>query len=140
MEKKDKDDALMRRFINALSAIMNTKKRKESKTRNEFRLNLDANHPNFIFEEDKEKDEISSIGITHEPETFGVKNMPLTENPKKGKTEQAYIRNGVIQSSHKNFSRKTLKNMKFSSEDKPNVKSKIRNYKKNRKKKNKKKK
>ena len=138
MGKKDDNKAnrqynnQMRRLINILIGIRD---RKRGKVRNEFRQNLDAKHPNFIFEADTENDTYKAIGITHEAETFGKKNMPLKRNPKRGKSEPSYIRNGIIETGHKNYGRKKIKNMDFSPEDKPNVKSKIRNYKKERKKK-----
>lgn len=98
------------------------------KPKNEFRYNFNTNHPNYIFGETEKK--YKALGITHESETFGKKNMPLKQNPQKGKTESAYIRNGIISEKKRSFGRKTLKDFSFSSEDKSNVKSKIRHHKK----------
>ena len=60
--------------------------------------------------------------------------MPLKSNPKKGKEKKSYARNGIVEDSKRSFAKNPMKNMKFSQEDMPNVKSKIRNYKKERKK------
>lgn len=97
--------------------------------RDEFRYNLDTDHPNYIFEEKNGKRR--GIGLTHEEYTHGKKNMPLKENPEQGDTQKAYVRYGVI--SGKRYSKKPKKNMSFGNEDKANVKSKVRNYKKRRK-------
>ena len=141
MAKKPEQDeerrAAFTRILHALSVFLKKKKRAQSKARNEFRLNLDANHPNYIFEIDEARDEYRAIGLTHETDTFGKPNMPLKHNPKKGDPDRSYVRNGIIEDDHKNFSRKKLKNMQFSSEDMPNVKSKIRKYKTERRKKGK---
>ena len=59
--------------------------------------------------------------------------MPLSINPQKNRNEQAYIRNGIIIDKKRSYSG-VDKRFKFSKEDMLNVKSKIRNYKKNRKK------
>ena len=103
--------------------------------RNEFRFNINAKHPNYIFEVDEEHDMWRAIGITHEEETFGVKNAPLKVNPKETDNRRSYMRNGIVNGNHGDYSKKTMKNMKFSEEDFPNVKAKVRNAKKNRKKK-----
>ncbi|MBR1746742.1 MAG: hypothetical protein IJ735_00850 [Clostridia bacterium] len=78
-----------------------------------------------------------AVGLTKHEYTFGRKNMPLSKNPQKGKTEKAYIRNGIISDSKEAFSRKTKKNLSFDKDDFALVKSKIRNYKKKSKKKGK---
>ena len=93
---------------------------KKYKPRNEFRYNINAKHPNYIFEV--------------EEKTFGIKNAPLKVNPKKTDKRKSYMRNGVVNGTHYDYSKKTMKNMQFSREDLPNVKAKIRNAKKNRKK------
>lgn len=56
--------------------------------------------------------------------------MPLEKNPQKGKTEQSFIRNGIISDKKKNYGR-PLRNYTFSNRDYKNVKSKIRKYKRN---------
>ncbi len=104
----------------------------KKKSKNEFRYNNSTNHPNYIFEEFGNK--YHSIGITHQDKTFGKNNMPLSKNPDKRKTDDAYIRNGIITDKKNNYSKKTIKNMSFDSEDFPKVKSKIRNFKKRQKK------
>lgn len=142
MAKKSEQDeerlAAFTRILQALSAFLKKKKRAQSKARSEFRFNLNTNHPNYIFEIDEKKDGYRAIGITHDPATFEKANMPLKVNPKKGDKEKSYVRNGFIEADHKQFSRKRLKNMQFSPEDMPNVKSKIRKYKTERRKKGKK--
>ena len=101
------------------------------RARNEFRFNFNHKHKQYVFEE-TEKD-FKSLGITHNESTFGVKNMPLEKNPQKDKTEKSYIRNGVIVDEKSAYGR-VLKNYEFSDNDFASVKSKIRNYKKNKKK------
>ena len=111
-------------------------KKSKVKSTNQFRFNFNTKHPNYVFEESGGK--YHAVGITHEEKTFGVKNMPLKHNPKSKDKRKAYIRNGYIVDKKRSFSKKEDKTLKFNSEDLPNVKSKIRHYKKARKKKNKK--
>ena len=59
--------------------------------------------------------------------------MPLKENPQRGKTEKAYVRNGIVSGKKRSYG-KPMNNYEFSKEDQGNVKAKIRNYKKRRKK------
>lgn len=62
--------------------------------------------------------------------------MPLKENPQGNKKEKSFVRYGIITRKKHNFS-SPLNNYKFNKGDFRNVKSKIRNYKKNRNKKSK---
>lgn len=107
-----------------------------------FGTMLTLKHYNYIFEAHEKEDEYYALGLTTEETTFGKKNMPLKHNPQKNKKGSSYIRNGEIVDGHKAFSKKVEKNMRFKSEDLPNVKAKKRNAKKEiqSKKKNKKKK
>lgn len=88
---------------------------------------------NYIFEEEGNK--YRSVGITHDDTTWDNKkrrrrsNMPLQQNPQRGKTSPSYIRYGIITDKKNNYSRHTARNFRFSSSDYKNVKSKIRNYK-----------
>lgn len=132
--KKEKI-ALLERMIAALQNRLKKLKRDNSPARNEFRYNFDNEHKQYVFEEIKGK--YNSLGLTHEAETFGKKNMPLGENPQKGKTEKAYVRNGVVSGKKRSYG-KPMKNYKFSEADMGNVKAKIRNYKKSRKRRQKK--
>ena len=129
--KKEKI-ALLERMIAALQNRLKKLKRDSSLARNEFRYNNQTRHPNYVFEEESGK--YHSLGITHGEQTFGKKNMPLKQNPKKGEEKPAYIRNGIITDKKSNYSKKPIKNMQFENSDFSNVKSKIRNYKKQRKK------
>lgn len=124
---------LIQRLIAVFKTEEKKKKRQNSSARNEFRYNNQTKHPNYIFEESNGK--YRSLGVTHQERTFGKQNMPLDKNPKKGEEKKAYIRNGVISAKKSNYSKKTINNMSFNQSDYKNVKSKIRNYKKNRKKK-----
>ena len=72
-------------------------------------------------------------GLFHNDKTFDIQNMPLKKNPQKGRIEKAYIRSGVVVDDKTTYGR-PLKNYEFAPEDFVNVKSKIRNYKKNEKK------
>ena len=103
------------------------KKNSKLKPKNEFRFNRKINHNTYVFGDDGKN--YKAVGITHRDKTFGKKNMPLSVNPQKGKTEKSYIRNGIISDKHSNFD-KPKKNFFFSIIDFLNVKSKIRNYKK----------
>lgn len=142
MAKKSEQDeerlAAFTRILQALSAFLKKKKRAQSKARSEFRFNVITDHPNYIFEADDSNDKYFAVGLTHEAETFGKANMQLKHNPKKGDPRASYVRNGIIEDGKRSFGRKKLKNMQFSSEDMPNVKSKIRKYKTERRKKGKK--
>ena len=95
-------------------------------TKNEFRYNRNTKHMNYIFLEKENK--FKAIGLTTNNETFGRKNMPLKVNAQKNKTEQSYVRNGIISEKINNYG-PVDNRFSFSSEDFPNVKSKIRNYK-----------
>lgn len=105
---------------------------KKIRAKDEFRYNYAKGHKNYVFAETDDGIYIC-VGITHESSTFSKPNMPLEKNPQRGKTEKAYIRNGIISDKKKYYGKK-LKNYSFSSNDRKNVKSKIRNYKKKRKK------
>lgn len=102
-------------------------KKDKLEPKNEFRYNFNKRHKQYVFGETETK--YKSLGITHEAETFGKKNMPLKDNPQKGKTEKAYIRNGIV-SDKKRYYSEPIKNHEFSKEDMGNVKAKVRNYKK----------
>lgn len=104
--------------------------KKKYRAKNEFRYCKKTKHTAYIFEDDGKK--YNAVGITHKEKTFGKKNMPLDKNPQKGKTEKAYIRNGIIREKHKSFGTNTRNNFEFSETDFPKVKAKIRNYKKER--------
>lgn len=108
------------------------KKRPSQKAtvKNEFRYNNKTEHPNYIFEERGKK--YRAVGLTHSDTTFGLKNMPLKQNPNSRDKDAAYIRNGIISESKSSFSKKPIKNFAFGKDDFPNVKAKIRNYKKRR--------
>lgn len=98
---------------------------------NEFRYNKHTKHMNYVFGTNGKKNK--SIGLTTEEKTFGLKNMPLKHNTKNGKNEQSYVRNGFITEKINMFSHKS-NSYAFHKEDFPNVKAKIRNYKRNNKK------
>ena len=102
-------------------------KKDKLEPKNEFRYNFNKRHKQYVFGETETK--YKSLGITHEAETFGKKNMPLKDNPQKGKTEKAYIRNGIV-SDKKRYYSEPIKNNEFSKDDMGNVKAKVRNYKK----------
>ena len=109
-----------------------SKKKKKLVVKNEFRFNNNTKHMNYVFGASKNR--YYSVGLTTEPETFNKKNMPLKDNPHKGKTDNSYIRNGIISDRKEAFDKKPNKNWIFSTDDFPKVKSKVRNYKKKRRK------
>lgn len=106
-------------------------KRKKRTSKNEFRYNRKTQHTDYVFEDDGKK--YSSFGITHKDKTFNQNNMPLQQNPQKGKNDPAYIRNGVNHYKYSYYD-KPRSTFQFSSFDFKNVKAKVRNYKKKRKK------
>lgn len=108
------------------------KNKKKFIPRNEFRYNFTENHKSYVFGEIG--NEYRSVGITHKETTFGKSNMPLENNPQKGKTDDSYIRNGIVSDRKNNYGKRTIKNLSFSNSDFSKVKSKIRNYKKRQKK------
>lgn len=103
------------------------------KTKSEFRYNYNTKHMNYVFEEDGNK--FHSVGITHNKSTWDNKkkkrrkNMPLRQNPQKGKKARSFIRYGVIVDKKNNYSKRPSSGYRFSNGDLKNVKSKIRNYK-----------
>lgn len=102
-------------------------------SKNEFRFSKKTKHPTYIFEEGNNR--YRSVGITHSPKTFGKDNMPLSVNPKKGDSRQAFIRNGFVTGPKQDFGGSTMNNYQFSNSDFKLVKSKVRNYKRGRNKK-----
>lgn len=105
--------------------------------KNEFRYNKNTKHINYVFEEDGKK--YHSVGITHQKQTLGKNkkwhnNMPLKKNPQLNKTEQSYIRYGIITDKKASYGKKKT-NFLFGTEDFPSVKIKIRNFKNQRRKK-----
>lgn len=109
------------------------KPRRKSVAKNEFRYNNQTAHPNYIFEESGNR--YRALGLTHSSSTFGRANMPLAQNPDPKDPQKAYVRNGIISDKKSNFSRKPINTYAFGEDDFPNVKAKVRNYKKRRKKK-----
>lgn len=105
-----------------------SKQKKKFVSRNEFRFNNNTNHMNYVFGESNNR--YYSVGLTTEDETFKKKNMPLKDNPHKGKTGKSYVRTGIISDRKQAYDKKPNKHWKFSKTDFPKVKSKIRNYKK----------
>lgn len=110
---------------------MSKRKRKIS-PKNEFRYNNNTKHMNYVFGESHNR--YYSVGLTTEAKTFNKSNMPLNDNPHKGKTEKSYVRNGIISDRKQSYDRKPNKNWNFSKDDFPKVKSKVRHYKKNKRK------
>lgn len=107
-------------------------------SRNEFRYNKNTKHYNYVFEEDGNK--FHSIGLTHKNYTYDNKkrkwrkNMPLDKNPQKSKSDNVFVRYGIITSKKDNYGDKR-NNFEFSRSDFSNVKVKVRNYKNQRRKK-----
>lgn len=127
-ESKIERENAMRRLINTLLKIIN---KKSGKARNEFRYNIATLHYNHVISADENNDEYIALGLTTQPITDGVANMPLSQNPQKGKLQPSHIRNGEIVASRKDFRGKPNKSMTFAPEDIPHVKAKKRNAKKN---------
>ena len=124
-------------LIEKLTSILRSlsKKKKKMRPKNEFRFNHDTGHMTHVFLENDS--EYRAVGLTTKEKTFGRSNMPLKKNPKKGGTGKSYARNGIVADNKRSFSKKTAKNFSFSPDDKANIKSKERHYKKEQKKMNK---
>lgn len=134
---KTEENAIEKKSIIGRAVVVLKKRKKDLQRENspaldEFRYNIETQHMNYLFE--KKDEEYRSIGFTTDEKTFGINNMPLEKNPKKGDTQLSYVRNGIIEGTRHSYSKKKAKNYSLSGDDKANVKSKIRNYKKNRKK------
>lgn len=127
-DSKNERENAMRRLINTLLKVIN---KKSGKSRNEFRYNIATQHYNHVISADEKNDEYIALGLTTQPITEGVANMPLSKNPQKGKENPSHIRNGEIVASRKDFRGKPNKSMTFAPADIPNVKAKKRNAKKN---------
>jgi hypothetical protein len=134
--KKEKI-TLIERLIKVLQNQLKKLKRRNSPVRDEYRYNIDTQHMNYVYlvEKNGDKETYHSLGFTHHDTYEGKKNMPLQKNPKKGDDKASYIRNGEIEGTKNNYSRKKAKNYQLTGDDKANAKSKIRHHKKERKKK-----
>ena len=117
---------VLKRLIETLKRVIGYKKGE----RDEFRYNLETEHPNYIFEQRGKK--YRAMGLTHKNETFGEPNMPLKNNPDPTDEKPSYIRNGIIKQKGR-MGKRRLKQLKFSDDDKSIVKSKKRYYRKVRK-------
>ena len=113
---------------------------KRGKARDEFRYNVHERHKNYVISVDERHDEWLALGLTSQETTGGVKNMPLSKNPQKGKTDTSFLRNGEIIEDHKAFSDRVYRTFEFAIADIPHIKAKKRNAKKNLKRKKSKKK
>lgn len=125
--KPQERQGIIKRLIETLKRVIGHKKGE----RDEVRYNNKEGHKNWVYKEKGEN--VSAFGLTHSGETFGRKNMPLTENPDPKDKSAAYIRNGVIKGKKSSFANKPKKGMKFSKSDKTNMKSKRRYHEKERK-------
>ena len=130
MGKKQNKKNVIQKLIALLKKRI--KQKKKLRPKSEFRYNHDTGHMNYVFLGND--DSFRSVGLTSHDTTFGRRNMPLHNNPKKGDKKPYYVRNGIVSDSKRSYSKKTAKNYKFSNADKANVKSKIRHYKKEQKK------
>jgi len=130
-----KKTELIGRMTDAFRLELSKKKRNESPVRSEYRHNNDTSHMTYVYYDDGKN--LHSVGFTSKDSTFGIKNMPLQVNPKRNDVDpnrKSHIRNGTIVKDKKSYSRKKAKNYQISQVDMPNVKSKIRNAKKQRRK------
>jgi len=99
------------------------------KPRNEFRINdspLAESHPHYIFGEINGK--YKSLGLTTHP-IDKVKKVKLKVNPKPGEIGDSYLQLRVHTAKTKYYSKK-LRGWKFSKEDMPIVRHRIKEYKK----------
>lgn len=124
-------------LIQKLTSILRgvSKKKKKFRPKNEFRFNHDTGHMTHVFLENDS--EYRAVGLTTKEKTFGRPNMPLKKNPKRGGSGKSFARNGIVADNKRSFSSKTAKNFSFSPDDKANIKSKERHFKKEQKRKKK---
>lgn len=68
-------------------------------------------HKSLVTGKKKKGKVVEHIPVTHAPKTRGIKNIPLKENPQKGKKEQSYILPKVQKSNSKDLGKrqKTMK-------------------------------
>lgn len=68
-------------------------------------------HKSLVTGKKKKGKVVEHIPVTHAPKTRGKKNIPLKENPQKGKKEQSYILPKVQKSNSKDLGKrqKTMK-------------------------------
>lgn len=104
--------------------------KKKNNFRKGFRKNKRIKHPTYIF--DERGNMYQYIGITHSEKVGDIQNIPLKKNPNPNDNRKAYIRPFVEEDKPKNFSR-SMKDWKFSSEDKKTVQKVIDKNKKPRK-------
>ncbi len=107
-------------------------KKNKKISKNEFRYNYDTKHMNYVFEQTNKK--YHSLGLTSHSETkdktgTSRQNMKLNNNPEKNKTNDSYIRYGIITGHIGSYSKNPSKKFNFNNDDFKLVKSKIRNYK-----------
>lgn len=96
-----------------------------------------SKHPKLIVDErDKE---YGFMGLTSSPERGNHKNILLSQNPQKGKTEKSYIRNELRYDDKKHFS-KPLPDYKLAKEDKELIEARFKKQKEKKEKNDKKKK
>lgn len=74
-----------------------------------------AKHPKLIV--DEKKDNYGFMGLTESPKRGHHKNLELSRNPQKGKTDKAYLRDEVRYDKKQNFG-KILEGYNLSEEDK----------------------
>ncbi len=122
-----KRQGIIKRLSETLKRVIGYKRGE----RDEFRYNYDEKHPGYVVE--KRDGKYVVFGLTHKEKTFGKPNMLLEKNPDPTDTDAAYIRHGVLVKKAESLSKKPMKDLSVSEKDKPNVKSKKRNYKKRRK-------
>lgn len=118
--EQEQRQSIFKKLIDVLKRIIGYKKGE----RNEFRYNNNTGHPNYEFQ--NKDGRVKAFGITHSEETFGRKNMPLSQNPQRGETETSYIRNGIINADEEVLSEEILEDFVIAKEDRANVKSKKR--------------
>lgn len=77
-----------------------------------------AKHPKLII--DETKTDLGFMGLTESPKRGHHKNIELKQNPQKGKTGKAFIREEVRYDKKRNFS-EVLEDYKLSEEDKQEI-------------------
>ncbi len=130
MEQKKQEG--IEKLVVTFKGVLKKKKQEESGALWDFRFNFATGHPTLAF--GRSGKQIKSVGLTHQAETFGRKNMPLKNNPNPNDSQPAFARNGIVSKNERYYGRK-MPQYSVSGDDKANIKSKIRHYKKGQKKK-----
>ena len=93
----------------------------------EFRTHKTNGHPAYIYA--KNDNEYKYIGITHSPNTHGLKNKKLRYRLSSSDTKDSYLRPFSTHDKIKKFKNKKIRGLKVHKADKKTVRKIKKNYK-----------